>query len=491
MKVAIFRSIHTRIMTATTLLIVVIIGSVVWLWAKNESHLYRQQKRREAQSLVVALANAWTNELTDQNWSQIRLGLTLLMERNSDFMYMLVSDVRASNQIVAASPIDFQEQYVPDIVPPGITEGANRTLYNTTVVETFILRDLEFPKGKIRARRGERVIEVSTAIRNSAGEKIGTFRIGISLVAVNDAVSNAIRKALLVGAFGLAVGLAGAYVLAHQLSNPIRRLQVSASKIAAGDLQHRAEVDLADEIGDLAIAFNEMSAALQDSFSRLQKTIESFERFVPEKFLSVIASDGIENIQVGVASTRVITILFADIRGYTSMSEHLTPLEVFSFLNDYLASMGLAISETGGFIDKYIGDAIMALFDDEATDGALHAARAMRFMLQVFNEERSRQGLPTIDIGIGIHRGEVVMGTVGFSSRIESTVVGDAVNVASRVEGLTRKYSCSTLVTEPVVAALRHPEAFNLRLVDQSVKVRGKDEPVAIYELPVFNEFEF
>jgi class 3 adenylate cyclase len=248
-------------------------------------------------------------------------------------------------------------------------------------------------------------------------------------------------------------------------------------------LEHRADIQRTDEIGALAATFNEMATVLQASFSRLQRTLESFERFVPGKFLTVIASDGIENIQVGVASTRLITILFADIRGYTSMSEQMTPLETFALLNDYLACMGQVINDTGGFIDKYIGDAIMALFEDETTGCALHAALAMQQSLKVFNEKRSREFQPTVNIGIGIHRGEVVMGTIGFTSRIESTVIGDAVNVAARVEGLTRKYNCDVLVTESVVAALRRPEAFELRLVDESVKVKGKNEPVAIYEL--------
>jgi class 3 adenylate cyclase len=260
---------------------------------------------------------------------------------------------------------------------------------------------------------------------------------------------------------------------------------MSAAKIAAGDWQHRADIDRADEIGALATAFNEMSSALQATFCRLQKTLKSFERFVPEKFLAVIASNGIENIQVGVASTRTITILFADIRGYTSMSEQMTPLETFAMLNDYLACMGEVINNAGGFIDKYIGDAIMALFDDEASGCALYAALAMHQRLQAFNEERRRKAQPAVSIGIGIHRGEVVMGTIGFTSRIESTVIGDTVNVAARVESLTRKYDLTVLVTESVVTALHHPEAFKLRLVDESVKVKGKTAPVAIYELIV------
>ncbi|MBD1877597.1 HAMP domain-containing protein [Coleofasciculus sp. FACHB-T130] len=482
MKVAPFRSIHTRIMTATTLLIVAIVGSVVWLWAKNERQLYREQKRREVQQLAIALSNTWTNELEDQNWGQIRLGFNLLLKRNPDFVYILISDVRLSNQIVAASESELQEQYVPDIVPVWVTDSALAVYDDTRVVETFLLRDITFNR-KVRARQGETAIEVAAAIRNSSGQKIGTLRIGMSLRQVNQAVAIAVEKALFVGVFALSLGLFGSYLLATELSSPVRRLQVSAAKIAAGDLHHRAEIYRKDEIGALAIAFNDMSAALQGLFSRLQKTIESFHRFVPEKFLLVIAPDGIENIQVGFASTRTITILFADIRGYTAMSEQMTPLETFSFLNDYLACMGQVIDKSGGFIDKYIGDAIMALFDDEATDNALHAALAMRQRLKILNEERSHQGLPTIDIGIGIHRGEVVMGTVGFSSRIESTVVGDAVNVAARVESLTKNYDSTILVTKPIVEALRHPDTFPLRLVDKFVRVKGKEELVAIYEL--------
>jgi adenylate cyclase len=485
MKLHVFHSIRRRIMAATTFLILVIVTAVVWSWAKNESEVYRFSERQQAQTLAISLSNAWTNELVDQNWSQIRLGLNLMLRRNPEFIYILVSDARLSNQIVAAAPDDFLEQYIPDIVPVEDTKSAWTVYDGTRLVEPYLLRNVEFPKGEVRAHRGEQVIEVASDIRNATGERIGTLRIGISLRRVNRAVREAINKALMVGAMGWAFGLAGAYILARQLSNPVQRLQISAAKIAAGDLHHRADINRADELGALAEAFNEMARALQESFSRLQKTVESFERFVPEKFLRVIASDGIENIQVGVASTRKITILFADIRGYTSMSEQMTPLETFALLNEYLALMGQVINDAGGFIDKYIGDAIMALFEDETTGSALRAAIAMQQVLEAFNKERLSQKQPTIKIGIGIHRGEVVLGTIGFTSRIESTVIGDAVNVAARVEGLTRKYDCSILVTESVVVALQHPEVFNLRLVDDSVKVKGKSEPVAIYELIV------
>lgn len=409
------------------------------------------------------------------------MDLDLLMKENQDFLYILVSDVRKKNQILASSPSDFQNQYIPDIVPVKVTNAALDLSQKSSAVETFALRDIKFLES-IRAKRGERIIEVSSDVQMVSGEKIGTLRIGMSLRQINRAVVYAVNQALLVGTVGLFVGLVYAYILAKRLSDPVQRLQVSAARIAAGDLHHRAEINLSDEIGALAKSFNEMSVALQTSFSKLQKTLKSFEHFVPDKFLAVIAPEGIENIQVGVSATRTMTILFCDIRGYSSMAEQMTPQQTFSFLNDFLECMGLPIEESGGFIDKYIGDAIMALFDDEGTDSAVRAAILMQQTLSLFNEARMQKGLPAIAVGIGIHRGEVVMGTVGFNSRIDSTVVGDVVNLASRVEGLTKQYDCQILVTESVVNSLYHPESFSLQLVDNSVKVKGKEEAIAIYE---------
>ncbi|MBD2086268.1 adenylate/guanylate cyclase domain-containing protein [Coleofasciculus sp. FACHB-542] len=484
MKVFAFHSIRTQIMTATTLLIVTLVGSIVWVWAETESNLYRQQQKSQAKSLVKLSAYALANELSEDNWSQIRVDLDLLMKENQDFLYILVSDVRKKNQILASSPSDFQNQYIPDIVPVKVTNAALDLSQKSSAVETFALRDIKFLES-IRAKRGERIIEVSSDVQMVSGEKIGTLRIGMSLRQINRAVVYAVNQALLVGTVGLFVGLVYAYILAKRLSDPVQRLQVSAARIAAGDLHHRAEINLSDEIGALAKSFNEMSVALQTSFSKLQKTLKSFEHFVPDKFLAVIAPEGIENIQVGVSATRTMTILFCDIRGYSSMAEQMTPQQTFSFLNDFLECMGLPIEESGGFIDKYIGDAIMALFDDEGTDSAVRAAILMQQTLSRFNEARMQKGLPAIAIGIGIHRGEVVMGTVGFTSRIDSTVVGDSVNLASRLEGLTKQYNCNILVTESVVNSLYHPESFYLGLVDKSVKVKGKDEAIAIYEVKI------
>ncbi|ALF53106.1 adenylate cyclase [Nostoc piscinale CENA21] len=483
MKLFSFRSIRTRIITATTLLNVALVGAIVLVWAKTENTLYREQKLNEARFVSRVLGTStFANHLEERNWSQMRLNLNVMLRENADFVYILVSDARLENQIIAAYPEYLQGQYIPDIVPLKVSDAAQKASPKSNLIETFALTDINFGN-HIRAKRGDRIIEVASTIYKLSGDKIGTLRIGVSLRQVNLAVANAVNKALIVGFISLVVSLVCAYILARRLSNPIRRLQTSAAQIASGDLQHRAEITNADEIGALANSFNEMSAALQSSFHKLQKTLASFELFVPNKFILAIAPQGIENIEVGIAVIRHITILFCDIRGYTSISEMMTPIEIFTFLNDYLACIGQVIDRSGGFIDKYIGDAVMALFDDDNTDGALKAAILMHQALDQFNQERMQKKLPKINIGIGLHRGEVVMGTVGFTGRIDSTVIGDAVNIASRIEGLTKQYGCKILVTEAVIESLSQPDLFSFKLVDQAVKLKGKDEAIAVYEL--------
>ena len=153
MKVFAFRSIHTQFMTATTLLIVGLVGSIVWVWANTESNLYRQQQQSQAKSLVKLSAYALGNELSEENWGQIRVDLDLLMRENQDFLYILVSDARKKNQILASSPSDFQNQYIPDIVPVEVTNAALKSR-QSHAVETFVLRDIKFLE-RVRAKRGE------------------------------------------------------------------------------------------------------------------------------------------------------------------------------------------------------------------------------------------------------------------------------------------------------------------------------------------------
>ncbi|MEZ4403673.1 MAG: adenylate/guanylate cyclase domain-containing protein [Kofleriaceae bacterium] len=469
----------TRLATATALLVVTLVAAMVWQWATTERRLVRDQKRAEARALATAMADLFMNELDDENWGQVRVSTELLLTRNPDVVYVLVHDARRDDLVVAAAPVELAGRYVPDLVPLAVTRSATAAPAVRTV-ETWLLRDVRIGDER-RAQRGERVAEVAVPVGTASGVTVGSLRIGVSLAAVDRAAAAAIRRALLIGALALVLGVAGAIGLARRLAAPVRWLAHDAAKIAAGDLGHRARVTRADEIGQLAEGFNDMAGALEGSFGRLRKTLASFERFVPRKFLAVVAPEGIENIQVGTSATRTVAVLFSDIRGFTRMSEGMPPLKVYAMLNDYLERMGKAIDDAGGFVDKYIGDAIMALFDDEHTDRLLDAILAMRAELAALNTARVAAGLPPIANGIGAHGGEVVMGTIGFASKIESTVIGDAVNVASRVEGLTKDHGVAVLVTDAVVARLREPGKYRLRRVAAQVVLRGRVDPVDLF----------
>lgn len=213
----------------------------------------------------------------------------------------------------------------------------------------------------------------------------------------------------------------------------------------------------------------------------LSQTNRAYEKFVPHEFISLLNRKSI--IEVGLGENILIdmSILFADIRAFTSLSEKITPHENFAFLNSYLEKMEPVVRKHKGFIDKYIGDSIMALFNTNADD-AVKAGIEMLNTLTVYNEGRKQAGYDSIKIGIGINSGPLMLGTIGGSGRMEGTVIADAVNLASRVEGLTKIYASPILITQNTYEALLKPEDFILRKIDR-VRVKGKAKNIEIWEV--------
>jgi adenylate cyclase len=463
-----------------------VVGSGAVFLVQGIRTFHRQQTIRQLNTYSEILEQSLQAELAAKNWSYIQSRLRKLAIQNEDLLYLIVSDRHHHNQIVAASPALLSGQLVTTLVPLFVTEQADRlTAIAPRTIDTQLLETVYGPEGRVRGIPGDRLLEVAIPIASEleGAPSQGTLRIGFSLNSLHHDVHRSVIQTLAGGSVALAIGLLGAYWLSRRLSRPILQLRASATQIASGDLSHRAELQGVDEVGGLARSFNRMASSLQTSFDQQQKTLDSFARFVPAKFLEAIAPNGIENIVVGQSVRRRMTILFCDIRGYTAMAETMSPTETFEFLNCYLACMGTAIEAEGGFIDKYIGDAIMALFDESHSDGALRAALGMQAALDQFNTDRDRLGLPRIAVGMGIHRGNVILGTIGFVSRIESTVIGDAVNLASRIERFTRQCNCPILLTDAIVAALHCPEDFEIQLVNAAARVRGKAESFGLYQL--------
>ena len=220
---------------------------------------------------------------------------------------------------------------------------------------------------------------------------------------------------------------------------------------------------------------------LTDLGRRLTDTEKAFGRFVPLQFLQFLSVDSVRNVHLGMQVERKMTIMFADIRSFTSLSESMTPQENFDFMNSYLSQMEPMIAPFGGLVDKYIGDAIMALFPGGADD-SLKGALAMLKRLDQYNLGRARAGYVPIRIGIGINTGIVMLGTVGGIGRMEGTVISDAVNLASRLEGMSKVYGVPLLISEHTLNGLENPSRYRIRFLAR-IRVKGKQEVQSVYEV--------
>lgn len=213
----------------------------------------------------------------------------------------------------------------------------------------------------------------------------------------------------------------------------------------------------------------------------LEQTNVALQRFVPLEFLSFLGKASITEIQLGEHVEKIMTILFSDIRSFTRLSERMKPRENFKFINSYLKRITPPIQTNGGFIDKYLGDGVMALFPNKADD-AVQAGLDMLDSLVLYNEHRRSSGYEPIDIGIGIHTGLLMMGTIGNESRMDSTVISDAVNLASRLENLNREFGTRMLISLETLDALTDSSGLTYRFLGVRT-IKGKQDPIPVFEV--------
>jgi adenylate cyclase len=224
----------------------------------------------------------------------------------------------------------------------------------------------------------------------------------------------------------------------------------------------------------------ELNCTLELALEAESNLTKAATRFVPNEFLSLLGHTSLADVKLGDQVQQEMSVLFSDIRNFTTLSEQMTPQENFAFINAYLSRMEPAIAQHKGFIDKYMGDGIMALFGGCADD-AVKAGIAMLQILTEYNQHRTNSGYTPLRIGIGINTGSLMLGTVGGKNRMDGTVISDAVNLASRVESLTKFYGVQMLITHQTFLQLNEP-IYAIRPVDL-VKVKGKSELVMIYEV--------
>ena len=282
-------------------------------------------------------------------------------------------------------------------------------------------------------------------------------------------------EVLIIAAAGLTAFTLAA-TLGASLINGLKRIQEGLQRVERGDLDVRVRVYTNDEINELAEGFNRMVEGLRSQ----QVTRYLFNHYVSPEVANYALEHGAER---GGVLTEA-TVLFSDIRDFTAMAEKLPPATVMALLNRYFQAMEEAIRAYGGIINKFVGDSLMAIFGTplnplaDHAEAAIWAAAEMTRTLRLFNEAQRVRGEPTLRIGIGIATGTVVAGNVGGTERIEYTLIGNTVNVASRLEAMTKKMGVPILLSEETARAAS--ETFPLRLLG-SVNVRGKQEPVTVY----------
>ena len=217
---------------------------------------------------------------------------------------------------------------------------------------------------------------------------------------------------------------------------------------------------------------------------------EVTKKFVPHEFIRSLGKETLTDVKLGDQVEKIVTVLFTDIRDFTTLSEKMTPEENFQFVSSFNARLGPVIRSNNGFINQYLGDSIMAIFPENPED-ALRAAVGMQKAVHELNKERKEVGLPIIRAGIGMHTGSLIMGITGDEFRMDAATISDTVNTAARIESLTKYYKSPLLLSDHTLQFLNGQNNFHFRHLG-SVKLKGKNNLLSIIEcINGFDELQF
>ncbi|HOV14099.1 MAG TPA: adenylate/guanylate cyclase domain-containing protein [Spirochaetota bacterium] len=233
------------------------------------------------------------------------------------------------------------------------------------------------------------------------------------------------------------------------------------------------------EKNDLVMTIQEAIKSYKQT-NYIKKLLNTYNKFVPKEFLAQLNKKDIIDIKLGDQIEKEMTVMFSDIRDFTSLSEKMSPEDNFNFINSYLKKMVPIIRKNNGFIDKFIGDAIMALFTD--VEGAINASIEMQIELNNYNCRRIDKGYKPINVGIGMNTGSVMLGTIGEDERMETTVISDTVNQAARMESLTKVYEAKILLSIETLNSIIKSKKYSYRLID-IINLKGKSAPSFVIEL--------
>jgi len=300
--------------------------------------------------------------------------------------------------------------------------------------------------------------------------RVGTARIGLSEKELQDAISRQKLTFFWISLVFVAIGLIIAFALAKVLTGPIYTLAVGMQIVASGDLNQQVKVSYKDEIGKLTESFNQMVLSLR-------------EKLYMEKYLSHSTLKSIRKVRdkselkLG-GERKYVTALFSDVRGFTAMSEKMSPEEVVEVLNVYLNLQAGIVSNRGGVVDKYVGDEIMAIFEGKGQEiNAVRAAIEIQKYCQTLNWARALLGKKQMNVGIGLNSGDVVMGNMGSQEQMNYTVIGDNINLTARLCSVAQ--AGQVVISKATADAIGREATIN-RL--ETVKVKGKEKVIEVFE---------
>lgn len=363
-----------------------------------------------------------------------------------------------------------------------------------------------------------------------AGDLLGTARLGLRTDDIAQARNALIKQSVFFAAFWFVLFMLPFFLQIRRMVRPISEISRAAHELNDGNLSCAIPLPLAgnDELARLSTDFHRMadtfvhmrkeqevrSAASNElklqhenlawmrnrldyeSLQRkaadeerhkllglLKQTEQAFGKLIPQQMLALMGKESVLDVKLGDQFERKLTVMCSDIRNFTTISESMTPQNNFDFLNSYLSHMEPIVGAHNGIIDKFIGDSILAIFTRGADD-AVSGAIKMLEKLEEYNANRAKSGFAPLQIGFGLNTGLVMVGTVGGATRMDSTVIGDAVNITYRIEDATKTYFTPLLISQNTMYDLVEPEKYDLRFIDR-IRVKGKKQPISIYE--VFN----
>ncbi len=332
----------------------------------------------------------------------------------------------------------------------------------------------------VQTVRNDGRLLVAAPVRYS-GLRVGEAQVELDLdVLVTPVVQRTTRQLTYIAVTLVAFGVVAGIIFVALLVGPLRRLRRGVERLRDGDLSARVPPTSRDEVGELTRSFNQMG----DSLQQKQRVQNAFGRYVNDYVLHQLLEGPEDEALAGME--REVTILFCDIRGFTHLSEDMKARDVVSLLHEIFQLVSDKILEHGGTIDKFIGDSVMAYFgapmlQDDHAARAVHAAVAILDVLEQRNTAiaiRTEEGEQPVEVGIGIHSGMVVVGNIGSDRRTDYTAVGDAVNVAHRLEKLARPGEI--LVSEAVQRRVRAEQPMRF---EGERQLSGREEPVHVYSL--------